>query len=140
VTAASAARDKREETGSHAPEPWAQLGRYVRDATGRIVLRGKTPADVRRVVACINAFAGVPTEAVETFQIQVSGGAGLGPDPALAELPDNAAEAVREFVGSEERRMGERRRRDRRRSGTRIAAAPQPDPLPRGEEEDGDDQ
>ena len=139
MTSSSAAREKREEPGPHAPEPWAQLGRYVRDANGRIVLRGKTPADVRRVVACINALAGVPTEIVETLQIQVSGGAGLGPDPALSELPEDAAEAVREFVGSDERRMGERRRRERRRAGTRIAVAPQPDPLSREEEEEGDD-
>lgn len=121
MTSPSAAREKREETGEHAPEPWAQLGRYVRDANGRIVARGKTPADIRRVVACVNAFAGVPTETVETFQIQVSGGAGIGTDPALAEIPGDVVLAVQELVGSEERRMGERRRGERRRTGTRIA-------------------
>jgi hypothetical protein len=122
VTSPSAAtREKREETGEHAPEPWGQLGRYVRDAKGRIVLRGKTAADIRRVVACVNAFAGVPTEIIETFQIQVSGGAGVGSDPALAEIPDDVELAVKEFVGSEERRMGERRRGERRRAGTPIA-------------------
>jgi len=121
MTASSTARERREETGEHAPEPWGRLGRFVRDANGRIVLRGKSPSDVRRVVACVNAFAGVPTETVESFQIQVAGGAGAGLDPSLAEIPDGAVEAVQEFIGSDDRRMGERRRRDRRRAGTRIA-------------------
>ena len=121
MTATSPARDRGPEPSEHSPEPWAQLGRYVRDAKGRIVLRGKTPMDIRRVVACVNALAGVPTETVEQFLFQVSGGAGLGPDPTLPAIPEDAVEAIREFIGSSERRMGERRQGDRRRSGTPVA-------------------
>jgi hypothetical protein len=121
VTASSPVRERSPEPGEPSPEPWAQLGRFVRDAKGRIVLRGKTPLDIRRVVACVNAFAGVPTETVEHFAFQVSGGAGLGPDPTLREIPEGAVEAIREFIGSEERRMGQRRKGDRRRAGTPVA-------------------
>jgi len=114
VTVPTHARPRREETDEHAPAPWAQLGRFVRDANGRIVIRGKNPQDVRRVVACVNALMGVPTETIESWNIQVVGGAGVGPDPALATIPADAVEAVKEFVGSEDRRLGERRRGDRR--------------------------
>jgi hypothetical protein len=123
VTSGSHARIRREETREreHAPEPWAQLGKYIRDANGRIVIRGKSPVDTRRVVACVNALTGVPTETIENWSIQVVGGAGAGPDPALVSIPDDAVEAVKEFVCSEDRRLGERRRGERRRVGTQIA-------------------
>jgi len=114
VTHSAHARVRPEEPREHAPEPWAQLGRYIRDVNGRIVVRGKSPVDARRVVACVNALTGVPTETIENWNIQVVGGAGAGPDPALAEIPDDAAEALKEFIGSEDRRLGERRKRDRR--------------------------
>lgn len=113
------ARARPEEPREHGPEPWAQLGRYVRDANGRIVVRGKNPVDARRVVACINALMGVPTETLEHWTIQVVGGAGSGPDPALSEIPSDAVEALKEFIGSEDRRFGERRKGERR----RVAAA-----------------
>ena len=105
-----------EEAGEHAAEPWIRLGRYVRDAGGRVLLRAKNAADTRRIVACVNAFRGVPTETVEQWTIQVSGGAGAGPDPDLASIPTEAIRAVEELLGSEERRVGERRRGDRRRA------------------------
>jgi hypothetical protein len=116
-------REKREEeeTHDHAPEPWVQLGRFVRDANGRIVVRGKSALDARRVVACVNALAGVPTETIAQWSIQVAGGAGAGPDPALAEMPADAVEAVKEFVGSEDRRLGERRRGERRHAMAELA-------------------
>ena len=84
----------------HAPEPWATLGRYARDATGRIVVRGKVAGDIRRIVACVNALAGVPTELVERWSIQVSGGAGCGADADLANIPEGAVEAIRELAGA----------------------------------------
>lgn len=116
MTAAPHARPKREEEDrEHAPEPWAQLGRFVRDSNGRIVVRGKSPVDARRVVACVNALTGVPTETIEHWCIQVSGGAGIGPDPALSEIPAGAVEAIQELIGSEDRRLGERRKGERRR-------------------------
>jgi len=107
-------REKREEHRELAPGPWAQLGRFVRDAKGRIVVRGKASEDIRRIVACVNALSGVPTETIENWTIQVEGGAGVGPDPALNEIPEGAIEAIQEIVGSAERRMGERRRGERR--------------------------
>jgi len=109
------ARVRREEPRGHGPEPWVQLGRFVRDATGRIVIRSKSPEDARRVVACVNALTGVPIETIEGWSIQVAGGAGAGPDPALGAIPEEAVEAIQEFIGDEERRMGERRRGERRR-------------------------
>ncbi len=116
MTHSAHARARAEQPREHAPEPWAQLGRYVRDANGRIVVRGMSPLDARRVVACVNALTGVPTETIETWNIQVAGGAGAGPDPALPDIPPDAAEALKEYIGSEDRRLGERRRGDRRRA------------------------
>jgi hypothetical protein len=49
----------------HAPEPWRQDGRYVRDAFGTIVVRGRSFGDARRIVAAVNATRGMPTEALE---------------------------------------------------------------------------
>lgn len=114
-------REKREEHRELSPQPWAQLGRFVRDAKGRIVVRGKAPEDIRRIVACVNALSGVPTETIENWTIQVEGGAGTGPDPALNEIPEGAIEAIQEIVGSAERRMGERRRGERRRSARPLS-------------------
>jgi len=122
VTTPSQAHAKeRREDSRHAPEPWAQLGRYVRDAEGRIVVRAKNAVDVRRVVACINALSGVPTETIESWTIQVSGGAGVGPDPDLNAIPGGAVEAIQEFIGSEDRRLGDRRKAERRRPVAAIS-------------------
>src|SRR4030095_8536867 len=49
----------------HSPEPWKQDGRYVRDASGAIVVRGRSFADARRIVAAINATSEIPTDALE---------------------------------------------------------------------------
>lgn len=108
-------RVRREEPQGNAPEPWGQLGRYVRDANGRIVIRSKSPVDARRVVACVNALMGVPAETIESWNIQVAGGAGVGPDPDLSAIPEGAVEAIQEFIGDEDRRLGERRKGERRR-------------------------
>ena len=110
-------RVRREEPQKPAPEPWGQLGRYVRDANGRIVIRSKSPTDARRVVACVNALMGVPTETIESWNIQVAGGAGVGPDPDLSAIPEDAVEAIQLFIGDEDRRLGDRRRSERRRVG-----------------------
>jgi hypothetical protein len=120
VTASTHVREKREEHRELSPEPWAQLGRFVRDAKGRIVVRGKASEDIRRIVACVNALSGVPTETIENWTIQVEGGAGVGPDPALNEIPEGAIEAIQEIVGCADRRMGERRREERRRAAKPI--------------------
>ena len=54
----------------HSPEPWTQDGRYIRDSRGAIVVRGRTLADARRIVAAINATRDMPTEALENWQVQ----------------------------------------------------------------------
>ena len=54
----------------HSPEPWTQDGRYIRDSRGAIVVRGRTLADARRIVAAINATRDMPTEALENWLVQ----------------------------------------------------------------------
>lgn len=53
----------------HSPEPWAEdaVGFGVRDATGRDIwlIDDIDPEDRRRIVACVNACAGLSTEALE---------------------------------------------------------------------------
>lgn len=58
------------ETRRHAPEPWRQEGRYIRDAGGAIVVRGRSAADARRIVAAINGTRGIPTEALESWRVE----------------------------------------------------------------------
>ena len=69
--------------GFHSPEPWKQDGRYVRDASGAIVVRGRSFADARRIVAAINATREIPTDALEHWRqnggkIAVESSAGAG--------------------------------------------------------------
>ena len=54
----------------HSPEPWRQEGRYIRDASGAIVVRGRTVADARRIAAAINATRDIPTDALEGWHVQ----------------------------------------------------------------------
>jgi hypothetical protein len=54
----------------HSPEPWTQDGRYIRDARGAIVVRGRTLADARRIAAAINATRDIPTDALEHWLVQ----------------------------------------------------------------------
>jgi hypothetical protein len=54
----------------HAPEPWRQDGNYIRDADGSIVVRGRSAADARRIVAAINGTRGIPTEALEGWAVE----------------------------------------------------------------------
>jgi len=54
----------------HSPEPWRREGRYIRDAHGEIVVRGRTAADARRIVAAINGVRGIPTEALESWRVE----------------------------------------------------------------------
>lgn len=107
-----------EETEAHAPEPWVQKGRYVRDADGSIVVRGRSPADARRIVAAVNAVQGIRTEALERWTVQVIS------DPAADSVFEVDFEEAREPAPPIEaqpvvfeRRVAERRQRDRRRAG-----------------------
>lgn len=81
----------------HSPEPWTQDGRYIRDASGAIVVRGRTLADARRIVAAINATRDMPTEALEGWLIQDVSDPRTRPDleVALGEDPQPSAYAVR---------------------------------------------
>lgn len=81
----------------HSPEPWTQDGRYIRDASGAIVVRGRTMADARRIVAAINATRDMPTEALESWLIQDVSDPNTRPDleVALGEDPLPSPYAVR---------------------------------------------
>ena len=85
----------------HQPEPWSQDGRYILDASGWTLASVRFPADARRIVAAINAVQGIPTDALESWVVNVVGEA--------SRAPERAAPAV-----ERERREGERRRGDRR--------------------------
>lgn len=81
----------------HSPEPWTQDGRYIRDASGAIVVRGRTIADARRIVAAINATRDMPTEALESWLIQDVSDPHTRPDleVALGEEEQHSPYAVR---------------------------------------------
>lgn len=126
----------------HSPEPWTQDGRYIRDARGAIVVRGRTMADARRIVAAINATRDIPTDALEHWLIQDVSDPVTRPDleVALAE-PEPSPFAVAPPEGAPvpvvvapapppadapwpyalthpERRKAERRRGERRQPGS----------------------
>lgn len=120
----------------HSPEPWKQDGRYIRDATGAIVVRGRTLADARRITAAINATRDIPTDALENWLVQDVSDPETRPDleVALAESepspfavkPPDGAEAPVDVAASPkasgwpytlthpERRRNDRRRVERR--------------------------
>ncbi len=133
----------------HSPEPWRQDGRYIRDAKGAIVVRGRTMADARRITAAINATRDIPTDALEHWLVQdvsdpvtrpdlevaigedteSSPFAVRPPDPppatALAAAPaPPAPESWPYTLTSPERRRGDRRRGERRSPVSRAADLP----------------
>jgi hypothetical protein len=135
----------------HSPEPWRQDGRYIRDAAGAIIVRGRTGADARRIVAAINATRDIPTDALEHWHVQDVSNPRTRPDLEVLVAPEPEAspfvvrppvEAIPPALpvpaASEprapqvreawpERRQGERRRADRRLS----SAAPEDLPFER---------
>jgi hypothetical protein len=79
----------------HSPEPWTQDGRYIRDSRGAIVVRGRTLADARRIVAAINATRDIPTDALEHWLIQDVSDPVTRPDLEVAlEEPESSPFAV----------------------------------------------
>jgi len=128
----------------HSPEPWKQDGRYIRDARGAIVVRGRTLADARRITAAVNATRDIPTDALENWLVQDVSDPGTRPDleVALAEpepspfavKPPDEADVPVEIPGSgraagwpytlthPERRRDDRRQADRRNPDSRPAA------------------
>jgi hypothetical protein len=99
-------REKQE----HQPEPWMQDGRYIQDASGWTLASARFPGDARRIIAAINAVQGIPTDALESWVVNVvAETAGrVGSDRRTA---GGAAEPA-----PNERRVAERRRGDRRSS------------------------
>jgi hypothetical protein len=111
------------ESAEHGCEPWIQDGRYIRDAERNILVRAKSPADARRIVAAINAVQGIPTEALESWNVQVLTDPDLDPGfdvefdfddilPSTAVMPPDS----RVF----ERRLGERRQAERRQASAEV--------------------
>jgi hypothetical protein len=78
-----------DERGDHAAEPWRAEGRYIRDAFGGIVVRGRSAADARRIVAAINGVRGIPTEVLESWKVEDVSNPATRPDFEL-ELGDDA--------------------------------------------------
>ena len=96
----------------HSPEPWRQDGRYVRDAAGAIVVRGRSFADARRIVAAINATRDIPTEALENWRAQDVSDPRARPELEILDELDPIPS--RFAVRPPERRRGERRKGERR--------------------------
>ena len=88
----------------HQPEPWTQDGRYILDASGWTLASARFPADARRIVAAINAVQGIPTDALESWVVNVVGEIGANNAPKI----------------ENDRRIAERRRGDRRASRPEI--------------------
>lgn len=100
--------------GEHAPEPWRQDGNYIRDADGSIVVRGRSAADARRIVAAINGTRGIPTEALEGWAVEdVSDPEARQGFEVVFEETDEE-EPSPHAVTPPKRRQGERRQGERR--------------------------
>jgi hypothetical protein len=108
-----------EEPREYAAEPWQRDGRYIRDAGGAIVVRGRSVADARRIVAAINGVRGIPTEALEGWRVEDVSNPLTRPDFEV-EIPE--IEVSPHVVAPSKRRECERRR------GVRRAAVNVPDP------------
>lgn len=133
-----------EENRDHALEPWSRDGRYIRDALGGIVVRGRTAADARRIAAAINGVRGIPTEVLESWKVEDVSNPATRPDleVELADAVPSPHEVRPPAVPSGEdlafpltppafpiekaypydrrvaqRRVAERRQRDRRAAG-----------------------
>jgi hypothetical protein len=132
----------------HSPEPWRQDGRYIRDAAGAIVVRGRTVADARRIVAAINATRDIPTDALELWHVQDVSNPRTRPDlevvvvpepepspfvvrpPVEAIVPVLLASTVPEPPGPPPAAMMPDRRRGERRRGDRRVSSAAPEDLP----------
>ena len=100
----------------HSPEPWRQEGRYIRDAAGAIVVRGRSYADARRIVAAVNATRDIPTAALESWQVQDVSDPKTRPELEVAIVEEGSAPSPYQVVPGE-RRRAERRQRERRIGG-----------------------
>jgi len=99
----------KQERQDHQPEPWAQHGREILDATGFTLASARFPADARRIVAAINAVQGIPTDALESWFENV-----VGETPGALVAAGERAPSTASEVLPDERRSGDRRRGERR--------------------------
>jgi hypothetical protein len=107
----------------HSPEPWTAEGRYIRDASGSIVVRGRSYADARRIAAAINATRDIPTDALERWLVQdVS-------DPRTRPNLEVDLDSTDPGPSPYQVTPYDRRRTDRRQSGRRAL---NPGPVPEG--------
>jgi hypothetical protein len=95
----------------HQPEPWMQDGRYILDASRWTLASARFPTDARRIVAAINAVQGIPTDALESWIVNV-----IGEPIERADAAGRAGRGDASESFPNERRMGERRHGDRRAS------------------------
>lgn len=102
----------------HSPEPWKQEGRYIRDAAGAIVVRGRSYSDARRIVAAVNATRDIPTAALEGWHAQDVSDPKTRPELEVAVAEDGPAPSPYLVV------PGERRRAERRRQERRVGGPP----------------
>jgi len=104
----------------HQPEPWDYECRSIRNASGWTLAKTIFEADARRIVAAVNDVLGIPTAALEAGFIREI----LVPRPEsttdftirihpLPQLPFDPADV---FI--HDRRVGERRKAERRRGVT----------------------
>jgi hypothetical protein len=96
----------------HSPEPWKQEGRYIRDATGAIVVRGRSYADARRIVAAMNATRSIPTDALEGWNVEDVSDPRTRPNLEVALAEEGPASPYLYVPG--DRRQAERRQAERR--------------------------
>jgi hypothetical protein len=117
----------------HQPEPWTQEGRYILDAGQWTLASTKFPADARRIVAAVNAVRGIPTDALESWVINVIGDQG-------GRRAGERRETPAESVYPNDRRVGDRRRGERRASRPEIQvwAGTPPAPEPADESKGAD--
>jgi len=100
-------KDKQE----HQPEPWTQDGRYILDASGWTLASARFPGDARRIIAAVNSVQGIPTDALESWVVNVVGEPVVGTGADRRAMGSGSPEPV-----PNERRLGERRHGDRRSS------------------------
>lgn len=92
-----------------------QNGRYILDAGGWTLASTRFPADARRIVAAINAVQGIPTDALESWFVNV-----IGEPAGVAVAAGNRPESSPAEAFQDNRRVSQRRRGERRATRPRI--------------------
>lgn len=106
-----ATKDKQD----HQPEPWTQDGRYILDASGWTLASSRFPADARRIIAAVNAVRGIPTDALESWVVNV-----IGEPVGRADIAGRGA-----VIGDASESVPNDRRTGKRRHGERRASRPE---------------